>query len=257
MSRWLLVLVPAALFAAEPFDGTWKLDLSKVELPTKVYKIELNKGMYSCSNCNPAVNIKADGTDQKVPDANTFDTESVKVVDAKTIEFTNKKAGKVVHVEKWTVSADGTHVDTTFTDYPANSPQPVTGEVTMVRADKGSAGAHAISGGWRNDKVGTVSDNGITMTYKSTAGGLSYSDPTGVSYAAKFDGKDYPTKGDAGSDMVSLKRGDANSFEETYKKNGKIIVVNHFSVAADGKTGSVASEDKKQGTTLKFGIVKK
>jgi hypothetical protein len=258
LSRWLLFLgLPVALFAAEPFEGTWRVDLGKVELPRKVTRIELNKGMYSCTTCVPAVNIKADGTDQKVTGADTFDSMSVKVIDAQNVEITEKKAGRTVSVAKYTVSADGNHTTVNFTDYPENSSKPVTGDVTMMRVEKGSAGSHATSGGWRDEKVGTISDNGLTFTYTAIADGLSMSDQTGESYTAKFDGKDYPVKGDPGVDMVSLKRIDANTFEETFKKNGKVVSVSHTAIAADGKTGNVTGENKVQGTTIKYAIAKK
>lgn len=259
MSRWMLslTLVPAALFAADPFEGTWKLDLGKVELPTKVIKIEVNNGMYSCSTCVPAIKVRADGTDQKVTGWNTYDAMNVKVIDAQTIEITRKKAGKTVEVAKFTVSADGAHRTVKTTEYPENSPKPVTGERTSVRVEKGPAGAHAISGGWRDEKVGAISDNGLTFTYRAAPDGLSYSDPTGETYAGKFDGKDYPVRGDgSGSDMVSMKKIDANTLEETFKKNGKVIYVNHTTIAADGKSGSVRSDDELHHTTTKFAIVK-
>jgi hypothetical protein len=194
-ARWLFSLtLPASVFAAEPFEGTWRVDLGRVELPTKVTKVELNKGMYSCSTCVPAISIKADGTDQKVTGADTFDTMNVKVVDAQNVEITYKKAGRTTEVAKITASADGNHVTERFTEYPENSSKPVTGEITLMRVEKGSAGSHATSGGWRDEKVGTISDNGLTFTYKAMPDGLSMSDQTGESYTAKFDGKDYQTE---------------------------------------------------------------
>jgi hypothetical protein len=213
--------------------------------------------MYSCPTCVPAVNIKADGTDQKVTGADTFDAMSVKIIDAQNVEITEKKAGKRVSVAKYTVSADGNHTTIKFTDYPENDSKPITGEVTSMRVEKGPAGSHATSGGWRDEKVGSISDNGLTFTYKAIADGLSMSDQTGESYSAKFDGKDYPVKGDPGVDKVSLKRIDANTFEETFKKNGKVVTVAHTAIAADGKTGNVTGENKVQGTTIKYAIVKK
>jgi hypothetical protein len=256
--RWLLSLaLPASLFAAEPFEGTWRIDLGRVELPTKVTKVELSKGMYSCPTCVPAINVKADGTDQKVTGSDTFDTISVKVIDAQNVEITYKKAGRTAEVAKITAAADGNHVTERFTEYPENSSRPVTGEVTLMRVEKGSAGSHATSGGWRDEKIGAISDNGLTLMYKAVPDGISMSDQTGESYTAKFDGKDYPVKGDPGTDMVSVKRIDANTFEETFKKNGKVVSVNHIAIAADGKTGNVTGENKVQGTTIKYVIVKK
>jgi hypothetical protein len=235
---------------------TWKVDLGKVDLPTKVNKIEFSNGMYSCSTCVPAIKIKADGTDQKVTGADFFDAMNVKVIDAKTVEITSKRAGKTVEVAKYTLSADGNHTTVQFTEYPENSTRPVTGEVTSVRAESAPPGSLPFSGGWRDEKVGKISDNGLMITYKMTADGLSMSAPTGESYTAKFDGKDYPMKGDPGTDMVALKRIDTSAFEETIKKNGKVVGVNRISIAPDGKTGNVTGENKREGTSIKYGITK-
>ena len=258
MSRWLLALalVPVALFAAEPFEGTWKVDLGKVDLPTKIDKMELKDGMYSCPTCVPAIHIKADGTSQKVTGANTYDAISIRVIDGQTVEETDKKAGRTVETDRTTVSADGSHATVQFTEYPENGSKPVTGEVSLLRVEKGAAGSHAISGGWRQERVGALSNNGITLTYKMTAEGLNYATPRGESYTAKFDGKDYPYKGNAGVDMVSLRRIDANTFDITRKKDGKVVSLTHVAIAADGKTGNVTGENKLEGATIKYAIVK-
>jgi hypothetical protein len=49
------------------------------------------------------------------------------------------------------------------------------------------------------------------------------SDPTGDSFTAKFDGKEYPFKGDPGIPGVSLKKIDENSIEETDIRKGEVI----------------------------------
>jgi hypothetical protein len=100
--------------------------------------------------------------------------------------------GKVV--SEATISADGNTLTWEFKDYPVEG-QPVTGEEVMTRVSAGPAGSHAISGSWRTQKV-EISEAGLTYTLKSTAGGLAMKIPPGESYDAKFDGKDYPVKGD-------------------------------------------------------------
>jgi hypothetical protein len=57
---------------------------------------------------------------------------------------------------------------------------------------------------------------------------------------AGHDGRDYPLTGSPDGDVVSLKRISASSVESTYKKGGKITLVNTRTVAADGKTMTVA-----------------
>ena len=48
------------------------------------------------------------------------------------------------------------------------------------------------------------------------------SQPTGESYTAKLDGKDYPAKGSYTYNSVSLKRVDYHTIEETDKREGKV-----------------------------------
>jgi hypothetical protein len=257
MSRWLLILIPAALFAANPFEGTWRIDMASVDLGYKPTKFELMNGMFSCPSCLvPIPIVKADGTDQKLTGTNAYDTVSVTVIDARTVDLTLKKSGKAVEVMRLTASEDGTHRTVRFTGYPANGSAPVIEEMTEVLAEKGPAGSHAISGTWRNQKVANVSGNPFTTTYKEIPGGLSVSSPTGMSFTAKFDGQDYPSQGSTGFDMVSLKRIDDHTMDMTFKHDGKVVRVEHMVIDADGKTATVTMESKSSGSTEKFRIVK-
>ena len=55
-------------------------------------------------------------------------------------------------------------------------------------------------------------------------------------WTAKFDGKDYPVKGDAGRDFVSVKKIDDYNLEITNKKGGKVTTVIKAVYAKDGKS---------------------
>ena len=55
-------------------------------------------------------------------------------------------------------------------------------------------------------------------------------------WTAKFDGKDYPVKGDAGRDAVSVKKIDDYTIEITNKKGGKVTTTIKAVYAKDGKT---------------------
>ena len=55
-------------------------------------------------------------------------------------------------------------------------------------------------------------------------------------WTAKFDGKDYPVKGDPDRDTVSLKKIDDNMIEVTNKKDGKVTNTMKIVVAKDGKS---------------------
>jgi hypothetical protein len=245
----LFVAFPAISKAQDVLDGTWKVDLSKAQMPKKPDVYLLQDGKYHCKTCVPPVDVKADGQDQAVSGNPYYDTKAVKVVDDRTIEETNKKNGKPVSTSKLTVSADGKTANFEFDDSSATNSQPVTGKGELARVAKGPAGAHAISGSWRTTKFDSVSDNGTTFTYKVDGTTLNMTTPTGQSYSAKLDGTDSPFKGDPGTTSVSIKRLGKNSIEETDKRDGKVISVSRNTVAADGKTMNIAWSDKLHGTS--------
>ena len=59
-------LIPLPAMPQSVFDGTWKIDLNKVDFPKNPDVLLLENGKYSCKTCAPAYEIKADGTDQPV-----------------------------------------------------------------------------------------------------------------------------------------------------------------------------------------------
>jgi len=250
----LVLLAPSMLLAQSPFDGTWMTKLDTAQFPTKPERYTLNKEMYECLTCVPKVAVKADGTDQKVTGHPYYDTTAAHVVNASQVEIISKKDGKTIYTTTATVSSDGNTLTQKFTDN--SEAQPVTGELTYSRVEKGPAGSHALSGAWRVQKVNNISNNGLTVTYQSTADGLKMSDPNGASYDAKFDGKFVPVTGDIGHTMVSLKRINANTIEETDQRDGKIVGINRMTVAPDGKSIHVEYNDKEQGTTTTFTMEK-
>src|SRR5579862_9776295 len=161
-----LLLAPAAVLAASAFDGTWKGRADSVKQTGKPDVFAVADGTYSCSSCTPAIKVKADGSDQKVTGHEYYDTVAVKVVDAHTIERTNKLNGKVTGTGSVTVSADGSTLSGKFTDYTGE--KPATGGYTEKRVAPGPAGAHAVSGSWAQDKMTDVNDALATVSYQMT-----------------------------------------------------------------------------------------
>ncbi len=251
MKKLLLIvlLTPLSVWGQAAFDGTWRLDLSKSQLPTKPGKYLLQNGTYKCETCAPPYEVKADGQEHKVTGHPFFDTLSVRVVNDKTLERTEKKNGKIVGTDKATVSDDGHQLVEKFTWQPEANNKRQSGKAASTRVAKGPAGSHAISGSWRGEKLQDFSQDALIVTYKSTGDGLSMKWGTGESYDAKFDGKDYPYKGDPGVTSVSLKKIDANTIEETDKRDGKVIAVSRLTISRDGKTMKFNVDDKLHGTT--------
>lgn len=248
---WLmLLLMPTLAMAQSQFDGTWKTDISSMQWPAKPHVFLLQNGMYECKTCVPAINIKADGTDQKITGIPYADTECVKVVDDHNVEVTLKKDGKVVRTAKFSVSADGN----TLTDNWTNSGNPTggtqSGSVTAKRVANGPEGANLFSGSWLIEKE-DMSAASLTWTYKVSGNELTMTNPTGQSYTAKLDGTDAPYKGDPGITSVSVKMLSKDTLEETQKRDGKVIGIIQNTVSPDGKTIKGVYEDKLRGRTYK------
>jgi hypothetical protein len=245
----LVLLVPLSASAQSPFDGTWKMNLNSTQFVEEPDVFALDNGEYTCSTCSPQIAVKADGADHEVAGDNDYETLAVKQVDDKTVQFTRKKDSKVVGESTYTVSPDGSTLSLDFRDYPTGG-QPMTGKIVFTRAAPGPKGAHAISGAWRTGEVENVSEQGLTMTFKSTPDGLSLDLPFyRESYEAKFDGKEYPVKGEAGG-TVSLKKVNNNTILETRNRNGKLLALNEITV--HGKTMRVVSKDTRGNTVMTF-----
>ena len=58
-------------------------------------------------------------------------------------------------------------------------------------------------------------------------------------FTAKFDGKDYPIRGNPNADVVALRRIDDTTYEVLQKMSGKPTITNRVSISADGKIRTV------------------
>jgi len=239
------LLAPFAALADSPFDGTWVAKDESLTMDPKPYVISLASGVYENKTAVPPFKVKADGTDQPVKGHASFDTVAVKSSAAESIDVTAKKAGKTVGTLNFAVSADGKTLTQKWTD--SSGTETASGENIYTRVGHAPKGAHAASGSWRITKSQNTSANARTITYKSTADGMSFSTPTGHSYTAKFDGKEVPIAGDPSGATVSLKKVNANAFIETDHEKGKVVEVDHWTVAADGKTMKLEWDRKDSG----------
>jgi len=246
-----VLLAPALLFAQSAFNGTWRFSPQSAQFSGKPSTFSLQDGVYRCDTCVPSYEVPADGKDHKREGSPYADMASARAVDDRSIEVIQKKNGKEVGKFKDTVSADGKTLTSEWS-FVAENGQTGHGKTVSTRVAAAPKGAHAASGSWQQEKLESASDSVQLVTFKASDDGLSMSDPTGDSYTAKFDGKDYPYKGDPGTTSVSLKKIDANTIEETDKRDGKPISVSQMKVSADGKTMTLENKDLLRGTTAKF-----
>ena len=238
----------ATASAATGIDGVWKADVNSVQFDQKPDEMLLQGGQYSCKSCVPPVTVAADGAFHPVTTP-YVDAMSVKVVDDHNAVRTSKKGDKQVGETKLSVSPDGNTLTGNFTD--TSGPTTGTGTFVETRVGPAPAGAHAISGKWKPTKLQDFNAAALTFTYKVEGDTLHSSSGTGQSFDAKFGGPDVPIKGDNAGTTASVKKTGDNSFEETDKRNGKVVGVFNFSVDANG-VGHGVYENKEDGSKVTY-----
>ena len=126
--------------------------------------------------------------------------------------------------------------------------------LAVVGASSLQAQGDPVAGTWKLNIEKSKFDPGPapksqTRKVEAQGDGLKYTfegvgaDGKSVTYGftVKFDGKDYPITGShpSGADTVSTKKTDANHYEATLKKGGKVVGTGKVSISADGKVTTV------------------
>jgi hypothetical protein len=97
-----------------------------------------------------------------------------------------------------------------------------------------------------------MSENALLATVKLEGDTFYFSDPAGQSYAAKLDGTETSWNGDLSNTLVSVKRIDQNTVEQTDRRDGKVVEITRITVSADGKSMTWSGGDKAKGTAWQF-----
>jgi hypothetical protein len=128
----LAIVLSAAAFAQEknPRIGKWKLksDAPPPAINIMTYEPFGNGGMRVTVESKNAQGREQkwtyttmfDGNDEPVTGHPSADTTSVKKIDARTTEITNKKAGKVIQIITNVISEDGNTINNTYQNFDAD-----------------------------------------------------------------------------------------------------------------------------------------
>jgi hypothetical protein len=177
----LTLLGPLQISAQSLFDGQWKID-DNLTQSTIHYDYLLLDGAFRCLTCDPSTEVKADGQDHAVAGNPCYDAVSVRVLDDRTIEETDKKKGKTVGTLKMMVTGDGNTATENWTESCNPKGDVLSGEDLMNRVAPGPRGAHAVPGSWKISKRVSRSENTLVITLRLTADAFSFSDPTDQGY---------------------------------------------------------------------------
>lgn len=243
-----------AAAAAGSIDGIWKADIASFKVDAKPDEFLVKDGKYSCSTCTPPLTLPADGAFHPVTGRPYADHVSIKVDDDHTVTRTGQKDGRETGSATMKVSDDGKTLTVSWKDSSTPNAAPLTGRYTETRVAAAPAGAHALSGSWKPEKVDNASPDALTTTYKTDGDTLNMTSG-GQSYSAKFGGPEAPVQGDIGGTTVSVERAGANAIRETFHRDGKVVSVITSTIGADGKL-AVVVEDKRQGDTTRYSASK-
>jgi hypothetical protein len=228
-----MALATTPALAKGVFDGTWKGDV-KASKPAEKPSIIL---------------LQADGAFHPIVGNPYYDEASVAVVDATTVKRAFRKSGKTVAEATVTLAADGQSSSSAFVDRTAPSGVEVTGTTVNARVAPAPAGAHALSGAWRETTETQVSDTGLVFTFAQDGKTMAFSTPTGISYAATIDGPPATVTGDPGWTKVALKQTGPTTLFETDYEGDTPIGTYSMSLSPDGTTMTTAVNDLKHGKT--------
>lgn len=225
--------------------GTWTGDLSTLKFEGRPDEFLLQGGTYKCNTCIPPLSVAADGQYHAVADRPYFDSMSVKVVDDRTVEFRRRKGDREVSNNTLQVSADGNVLTNRFRN--ANTPgSEYEGTTTLRRAGPAPAGAHAISGQWKPEKVGDYTEEALKVTYRVEGNRVTLTE-RGQSYTAEIDGPAVAVQNDPGGTTVAITR-EGNGLKETYTRAGKQVDVVTVMPSSDGQSLDITATDPRDGS---------
>ena len=244
----------ATAASLDALGGTWKVDIASLKFEGKPDEYLLKDGSYSCATCIPALTVAADGAMHPVADRPYYDNMSVKEVDARTVEVSRTKGGREVSSSISSVSEDGKVLTVRFKNM--NTPgQTTEGTSTSQRVGPAPAGAHAVSGQWREDRISDYSEDALNVTFKVAGNQVTMND-RGQSYTAEIGGPAVAIQGDTGGTMIKLAREGTGALRETEMRDGKEIGYAILTPSADGKMLNGVYTDVRDGSKTSWSASK-
>lgn len=226
-------------------NGVWEADIASVKFEGKPDKFMLQGGTYKCDTCIPPLTVAADGQFHVVADRPYYDSMSIKLVDERTVEFHRRKGDREVGNNTMQVSADGNVLTNSFHDATTKGSE-FDGTTTLRRAGLVTAGAHAISGEWMTEKVGSYTPEALRITLQVNGNKVT-SSAQGQTYTAEIDGPAVAVQNDPGGTMVAVTREGAG-LKETYSRGGKQVSITTTVPNSDGKSALISNVDPRDGS---------
>jgi len=243
----LMLASPLAL-ASSPFDGSWKLRPGSFHNAAKPYVFSVDQNEYRCASCFPPVSVKPDGQFHEVK-GDGYDRMAANLVNANTLEVTERAGEKVLNRETFTTSPDGSKLHVKVIDESGEKPALMQATLERVAGTRPEPGKHPVSGTWVITALEQPTD--LPMTLRMADNSFSWS-WNGQHYDARFDGQPVPIAGDPTHIAASVKKLGKSEVEETDTRDGVAVNRMLFAVAPDGKSINVSETDPRSGRTSHY-----
>jgi hypothetical protein len=176
---------------------------------------------------------KSDGKQTPAPSNPLFDEVQLHRISKKQVQVIEKKNGAEVATILNVLSKDGKELTLT-TSRPGHADQ----ISVWLKTGAAKGVLDPFAGQWTQDVSKTRMRQGLPLKIDAIgADGVRFA--YDYSYTAHFDGKRYDLR-NSSNDTVQLLQVDAHSVDATYRRDEQITQTDHWIVAPDGKTMTLA-----------------
>lgn len=258
----VLAIAAIATIAAQenPLIGSWKLNLARSDFAGQTMALkQVAPDEMEMTAEGQTFRFKLNG--EKAPGMFGYTTSWTKTGE-NTWESVVTVNDKTVSTDTYTLSPDGKTLTLTSKGTKPNG-EPFEEKVTYQRAESattptgtsGKMGAVGFAGEWKSMEFKTDSPGTLQFEANGEDGLTVKLVEWGSTASAKFDGKDYPASGPTlpAGFTVSMKRISPRSVEIAFKKDGKPVMTNLYTVSTDGKT--LTAEERMTGSKRPTTIV--
>lgn len=216
--------------AADPRIGNWTLVSAQSTLnpPNTLSITPLHNEVHVVMSGETDIDFtaKSDGHATSVPNNPAFDQVTLRRIDKRQSEVTEKKDGAVVATIRDKLSQNGKEL--TITTASTGHPDQIT---VWTRSGGAKVAGNPLAGEWTQDLSKTRLRQGLLLKIEADGnGGVRFSG--GFSYTARFDGKPYDVK-NSRNDTVTLQLVDPLTVDAIYRRDDQVTQKDRWVVSAD------------------------
>ena len=218
--------------AADPLVGAWRLNLQKSKgINPTISEFTRDGEYFRNTAAGWGYRFKLDGKDYPVEGNPQATTASWAKVDDRTFQHVMKKDGNVVYTVTTRVAADGkTRAWRTTRMLPNGGEATSEGSQELMEGKPNES--FPLLGKWVMRPIMEIEshNDGVRMPV------------FGRPVSLKYDGSDTPVGGSGIADAVALRQVDKDTFEEAFKKSGKVVGTSTLRMSDAGRVLTIETK---------------